>query len=153
VWFRGLNDNSIQIWEAFHEVFMKQWAIRKDGRMLLNQLHEIKKKKTKIVNEFGDRFKKLVDSIPKTIRPKDAILLQYTNAFDGHFGLMLRDKFPANAEVAQDCVVKIEENMLSTKVDPLGSPRASASKAKTKPRALNSAELAQDPITTLNEKF
>lgn len=59
--------------------------------MLLTQLREIKKKENETMKEFNDRFRKLVDNVPKKIRPsKDALLLHYTNAYDGHFGLMLR---------------------------------------------------------------
>jgi hypothetical protein len=65
------------------------------------------------------------------IRPKDdAILLHYTNSYEGHFGLMLRDKFPNDLEATQDWASKIEENMLSSKVDSLGSSRASTSRVE-----------------------
>jgi hypothetical protein len=67
--------------------------------------------------------------------------------------LMLRDKFPTTLELAQDWAGKIEENMFSTKIDPLGSSRISTSKAETKPRTLNTVDPAQDPITVLTQKF
>jgi hypothetical protein len=43
--------------------------------------------------------------------------------------------------------------MLFAKVDSLGSSRAPTSKPKSKPRTVHTADLAQDPITALNEKF
>jgi hypothetical protein len=43
--------------------------------------------------------------------------------------------------------------MLSSKVDSLGSSRASTSRVEAKPRTVNMVGLAQDLITTLNEKF
>jgi hypothetical protein len=122
--------------------------------MLLTQLHEIKKKENETVKEFDDRLRKLVDNVTNKIRPSDdAILMHYTNAYDRHFGLMLRDKFSTTLESVQDWASKIEENMLSTKVDPLGSSRAPTSKEKTKPRAMNTIKPSQDPILALNEKF
>lgn len=90
VWFRGLSDNNIQQWDEFHTVFTKRWAMCKDGRMLVLQLHKIKKKENEKVKEFDDRLKKLVDIVSERIRPKDdAILLHYTNVYEGHFNLML----------------------------------------------------------------
>jgi hypothetical protein len=65
VWFCGLPNNSIHSWDEFHTAFMKRWVVHKDGRMLLAQLHEIKKKENETVKEFDDRFRKLVDVIPK----------------------------------------------------------------------------------------
>jgi len=95
--------------------------VRKDGRMLLAQLHEIKKE-NEMLKEFDDRFRKLVDMIPERIMPKDdAMFLEYMNTCEGYLSLMLRDKFPNSLEEAQDWARKNKENMLSSKVDALGS--------------------------------
>jgi hypothetical protein len=67
--------------------------------------------------------------------------LQYTNAFDGKFGFMLRDKFPKTLEEAQEWAGKIEENMLASKVEPFSAPHA---KVETKPRDMNNVDPAQD---------
>jgi hypothetical protein len=101
---------------------MKRWAITKGGRILLTQLDEIKNKENDMVNEFDGRFRKLINKILDKIKPKDdVILLQYTKAYEGQFGLMLRDKFPTTLELGEDWAIKIEENMLFAKVGPLGS--------------------------------
>ena len=90
-----MDHGSIRSWQDFHDAFMKRWSIRKDGRMLLTQLHEIKKKENETVKEFDDRFRKFVNNVLEKIRPSnDALILYCTNAYDGHFGLMLRDKSP-----------------------------------------------------------
>jgi len=75
--FRGLNDGNIKSWKDFHDAFMKTWSIRKDGGMLLIQLHEIKKKENETMKEFDDRFRKLDGNVPKNIRLSNDALLLY----------------------------------------------------------------------------
>jgi hypothetical protein len=43
---------------------MEQWDVKKDGKILINELHEIKKKENETVREFNLRFQKLLDKIP-----------------------------------------------------------------------------------------
>lgn len=85
--------NSIRDWQAFHGAFIKRWAIMEDGRSMLPQLHEMKKKENELVKYFNERFDRLLRDFPHDLRPCDgAILLLYTNAFEGQFGFLLRDK-------------------------------------------------------------
>jgi hypothetical protein len=78
---------------------MKRWGTKKDGRLLLVQFNEMKKEENESVKEFYTRFENLLKQIPDDISPKDGvILLQYTNAFEGQFGFMLRDKAPKTLE-------------------------------------------------------
>jgi hypothetical protein len=114
---------------------MKIWAIRKDGRLLPTQFHEIKRKYNEYLKKFDQRFDKLVEQIPDDLKPRDGvILLQYTNAFDGQFGFMLIDKFLKNLKQAKEWVSKIEENMMTSKVEPFSAPR---DKVDTKPSTMN----------------
>ena len=64
---------------------MDQWDIRKDGRLLLAELHEIKKKENETVR-FNLKFHKLIDKMPNEVKPKNgAVLLYYVNVFEGSF--------------------------------------------------------------------
>jgi hypothetical protein len=49
-----------------------------------------------IYEEFYTRFENLLNQIPEDISLKDGVivLLQYTKAFEGKLGFMLRDKSP-----------------------------------------------------------
>jgi len=84
-WFNSFPTNNIRTRISFHEASMKIWAIRKDDiRAMLTQFHEIKNKDNEIVRDFDERFRNLVKKIPDDLKPRDgAILLQYTNAFNG----------------------------------------------------------------------
>jgi hypothetical protein len=111
----------------------------------------MKKKENESVKEFDTRFENLLKQIPDDISPKDGVvLLQYTNAFEGKFGFMLRDKSPKTLVEAQEHAAKIEENLLASKVDPFHAPHA---KAETKPRTLNNVEPTQDPVTLLAQRL
>jgi hypothetical protein len=92
-WYNNLPDKSIKTWQAFHDTFMKRWGItiRKEGRILLAQFNEMKKE-NKSIKKFDTIFENLLKQIPNDIIPKDGAVLQYTNAFEGKFGFMLRDK-------------------------------------------------------------
>ena len=56
---------------------------------------------------------------------KDDILLQYMSTYKRQFGLLLRDNFPTNLQLAQNQAKKIEENMFFTNIDPFGTSRGS----------------------------
>jgi hypothetical protein len=97
---------------------MKTWEIRKDGIMMLNQIHETRNRDNETVRDFNERFGKLIEPISNNLKPIDVvILLQYINAFNVKFGFTLRDKFATTLEKAQEWASKIEENM-SYKVEP-----------------------------------
>jgi HSP90 family molecular chaperone len=98
-WYSGFPDNSITSWDAFHDAFIKRWAVRKDARLMLTQLHEMKKKDSETIKDFDERFDKLLKDFPPNLKPNDdTILLHYTNAFEGKFGFLLRDKSPTTLE-------------------------------------------------------
>jgi hypothetical protein len=94
---------------------MEQWDVKKDGRILINRIHKIKKKENETVREFNIKFQKLLDKIPQDIKPKNkAIPLYYTNAFEGPFGFYLRDKSPSTLKAAQDTASRLEENFTAS---------------------------------------
>lgn len=112
----------------------------------------MKKKENESVKEFDTRYENLIKQIPNDIFPKDGVvLLQYTNAFEGKFGFMLRDKSPKTLVEAQEYADEIEQNLLASKVEPFHAPH---SKAETKPRALNNANSKpiQDPMTLFAQR-
>jgi hypothetical protein len=59
-WYNNLPTNNIKSWKSFHDAFMKRWAIRKDGRLMLTKFHEIKNKVNESVRDFDERFSNLV---------------------------------------------------------------------------------------------
>ena len=70
-WFDRLPASSIIGYDVFTEKLKHEWSVKLDGRFLLNQLFEIKKKENEFVHEFNLRFNKLVASIPNNIRPPE----------------------------------------------------------------------------------
>jgi hypothetical protein len=44
-WYNNLPDKGIKTWQALQDAFIKRWEIKKDGRLLLTQFSQIKKKK------------------------------------------------------------------------------------------------------------
>ena len=61
-----------------------------DGRFLLHQFFEIKKKENETIHAFNIYFDKIVSNILDDIRLEDqAILIHYLNSFDGWMGLVI----------------------------------------------------------------
>jgi hypothetical protein len=140
-WYNGLPTNDIRTWKYVHDAFIKRWGINKDGKMMLTQLHGMKKIDNKSVRDFDEIFDKLVKEFPDYFGLRDdAILFHYTNAFDGQFGFMLRYKSPNTLEIAKKNVSNIEENVLSSKEKPFNTSRASTSKSESKKWVVNTTD-------------
>jgi hypothetical protein len=91
--------------------------------LFLTQFHEIKKKEYETIQEFNQIFDGLVNMFPKDLKLHNAaILLQYTNDFEGQFHFELRDKSPNELTQTKEYAINIEENILSSKVDPFSTP-------------------------------
>jgi hypothetical protein len=86
--------------------------------LLLSQFHHIKRKEEEPINEFNARFDALIKYFPENLRPKDeAILLCYKHAFEGQFGIILRDKSPKTLLEAQEWASEIETNLIASKLN------------------------------------
>jgi hypothetical protein len=48
-WYNNLPDKSIKTWKYFHDTFMNRWGTKRDGRLLLAQFNEMKKKENESV--------------------------------------------------------------------------------------------------------
>ena len=120
-----------------------------DGKFLLNQLFEIKKKENEIIQEFKLSFDKVVASVPNTIRPKDqALLIHYLNAFDGWLGYHLKEKNPTDLKHAQDNARKAEANVVSMGKQNLFDYYGPSS-SKTESRTTKLKEPSKEPIAML----
>ena len=94
-WFDRLPASSINGYDNFVTKLNSDWSHKLDGKFLLHQLFDIKKRENEAVHEFNLTFDKTVGNIPNEIRPKDqAIVIHYLNAFDGWLGFNLKDKNP-----------------------------------------------------------
>jgi 6-pyruvoyl-tetrahydropterin synthase len=117
---------------------MKIWEIKKYGRMILTQLHKMKKRDNGSASDFDERFDKLVKEFPNNLKPSDDTnILHYTNAFDGQIVFMIRGKSPTTLEIAKEIASKIEENLSSSKVVSFNTSRASTSKGESKKVVIN----------------
>jgi len=148
-WLNNLRENSITGYDMFEKKFRDHWEHKVDDRFLLNQLYEIKRKEGELIQDFNHRFDTLVAKIDVDLKPTEkAITLHYTNAFEGHFGFLLREKNPISLLDAQDKVVAMDSNVLATgKIDLFGSSR-SAPKPQPKPKE---SLVNENPTPTLEE--
>ena len=101
-WFDTLPAGSIDGNDNFTKKFIEDWSSKPDNRFILNQSFEVKKKENETIHEFNVRFDKLVSNFPQDLRPiEQAILILYLNAFEGWFGLNLKEKNFNDLKTAQ----------------------------------------------------
>jgi hypothetical protein len=58
-WFKGFPENHLATYEYFSKLFKNRRETKKDNKMLMTRLNQIKKKEMETVSEFDDRFDKL----------------------------------------------------------------------------------------------
>jgi hypothetical protein len=115
--------------------------------MLLTRLNNLVKQENETIREFQSRFETLLQKIPVSHHPTHSFLLFiYTKAFTGQLGYLLRDKNPQMIQEAQEISTRIEDNLLSSKVEPFSAPRIIMD---TKPKIVHNAEPASDISVSL----
>jgi hypothetical protein len=73
----------------------------------------IKKHESEIIFQFNTRFSNFYNLTPYRVRPnEDVALIYYLEAFDGIFGVFLKNEDPQNLEEAQAVAIKLERNHL-----------------------------------------
>jgi hypothetical protein len=137
-WYNGLPDASITSMDQLEEVLLKVWSVEEDPKMLLTILNNITKAKNETVMEFHDKFERLVQQIPKSHHPSNNFLLfLYTKNFLGKMGFLIKDKAPKTIQESQEMVMNIENNLISSKIEPFSTQSV---KMDAKPKVVHSAE-------------
>jgi hypothetical protein len=113
-WYKSLSDASIDGWDSFQEKSTERWANTQDIFFLCTIFSIIKKHESETACQFNTRFIKFYNRIPYRVRPnEDVALTYYLEAFDGIFGVFLRNEDPQNLEEAQVAAIKLERNHLT----------------------------------------
>jgi hypothetical protein len=140
---------SIKTMDKLEEVFLKRWSIKEDPNMLLIRLNNLVKQENETIREFHNRFETLLQKIPVSHHPSHSFLLFiYTKAFTGQLGYLLRDKNPQTIQEAQEVATRIEDNLLSSKVEPFSAPRV---RMDTKPKIVHNVEPTSDISASLEK--
>jgi hypothetical protein len=114
-WFRSLPAGSILSYDALEDVFLRQWGERKDHLYYLIEFVSLKKKTSKTVMEFIQRFNKLYNNISfkvKTSQPTTKVTFE--GAFESDFALLLRERRGATLTQMQDDAIEIKSNMMAS---------------------------------------
>ena len=113
-WFDRLPPGSVHGYDTFTKKLIEYCSSKLDNRFLLNDLFEVTKKENEKIQDFNLIFDKLVSNVPQDLRPtKQVIVILYLNAFEGWFGLNLKEKNPNDLKTAQTWAKKAEANIAS----------------------------------------
>jgi hypothetical protein len=113
-WHKSLPDASIDGWDSFQDKFTKRWANTQDIFFLYKAFTIIKKHESETVFQFNACFPKFYNRISNSVRSNEVVaLIYYLEAFDGIFGVFLRNEDPKNLEEVQVVAIKPERNYLA----------------------------------------
>jgi hypothetical protein len=141
-WYLSLPDSRIKTMDRLEEVFLKRWSIKEDPNMILTQLNNLSKYENEFIQEFHNRFETLLQNILAIHHPKDDYLVQiYTKYFSGQLGYLFRDKNPQSIQEAQEIATRIQDNLLSSKIEPFANLRG---KVDTKLKIVHNTEPTSD---------
>jgi hypothetical protein len=77
------------------------------------------------MQEFDTKFDKLYDQISIELYPPPTVVcVLYMNSFEGQLGFILKDKASDTLGRAKEYSAQIEENLISSKIEPFQFPRA-----------------------------
>jgi ribonuclease HI len=115
-WFTDFPAAKFSTLDEILDEFRKRWGDHKEHRFQLAALHTIRKKENETMVEFNTRFNNIVKSLHKDIKPPDAaILIHYTEAFEGEMRYALRDKEPQDLDAAQRIAMRVDQNLLEAR--------------------------------------
>jgi ribonuclease HI len=115
-WFTDFPAAKFSTLDEILDEFRKRWGDHKEHRFQLAALHTIQKKENETMVEFNTRFNNIVKSLHKDIKPPDAaILIHYTEAFEGEMRYALRDKEPQDLDAAQRIAMRVDQNLLEAR--------------------------------------
>jgi ribonuclease HI len=115
-WFTDFPAAKFSTLDEILDEFRKRWGDHKEHRFQLAALHTIRKKENETMVEFNTKFNNIVKSLHKDIKPPDAaILIHYTEAFEGEMRYALRDKEPQDLDAAQRIAMRVDQNLLEAR--------------------------------------
>jgi hypothetical protein len=113
-WYKSLPDASIDGWDSFQEKFINRWENKRDIFLFCTFFSIIKKHESETIFQFNARFSNFYNQITYRVRSnEDVALIFYLEAFDGIFGVFLRNEDPQILEEAQVAAIKLERNHLA----------------------------------------
>jgi len=113
-WFRGLPTCSIRTYDELENVFLRQWGERKDHLYYLTEFGALRKKNSKTVREFTQRFNKLYNKILVEVKPSQpAAKVTLAIDFEPDFDLLLRERRSSDLTRMQDDDIEIDSNMMT----------------------------------------
>jgi len=109
-----LTPRSIVDIEALDDVFLKHWGDKKDLLYYLTKFGNLQRENGELLSNFNKRFNHLYSRIPAEVKPTPtSTKLAYTNAFDSHLCLLLRERRCASLADMQDAALEVESNIIT----------------------------------------
>jgi hypothetical protein len=140
-WYNSLPNASITSMDRLEEVFLKRWSIKVNPNVLLMRLNGLTKAENETVQEFHDKFERIVQQIPVSHHPSSSFLtFLYTKAFSGQLKFFLNIMKPRTIQEAFDIATQVEAKIPSSKEEQSFVPEVKACEPKGVPSLETSIE-------------
>ena len=101
--------------EALDDIFLKHWGERRDHLYYITEFSNLKRENGESVSNFTKRFNNMYIKIPTKINPTGtSAMINYANAFESDFYLLLRERRFASLSLMQDAALEVESNILAS---------------------------------------
>jgi hypothetical protein len=139
--YKSLPNASITSMDRLEEVFLKRWSIKVNPNVLLMRLNSLTKAENETVQEFHDKFERIVQQIPVSHHPSSSFLtFLYTKAFSGQLKIFLNIMKPRTIQEAFDIATQVEAKIPSSKEEQSFVPKVKACEPKGVPSLETSIE-------------
>ena len=82
-WFKGLTPHSINDLQAFHQLFLNKWEVKKNPLQILSEYENIKRNVGEGVQEYCTRFNSVYNALPLHMKPPQGLaLIKFPDGFD-----------------------------------------------------------------------
>jgi hypothetical protein len=106
---------SLRSYKELENAFIRQWGERRYYLYYLTEFGALRKKNSKSILEFTQRFSKLYNKISVEVKPyQPATKVTFARDFDLDFTLLLRERISTDLTKMQHDALEIESNMMAS---------------------------------------
>ena len=94
-WFKGLTLHSINDLQAFHQLFLNKWEVKKNDLQIIYDYKNLERNPGESVQAYWTRFNSVYNALPRDLKPpQGSDLNKFPEGFDPAMAYQLRERDP-----------------------------------------------------------
>ena len=111
--FKGLTPHSINDLQAFHQLFLNKWEVKKNPLQILSDYKNLQRNTGESVQAYCTRFNSVYNALPPDLKPpQGSNLNKFPEGFDPEMAYQLRERDPMTLEDMQKGALAVEVNLM-----------------------------------------